>query len=95
MAAAKRYRVTATMVVVKIAGAQGGETYLRRGRVLPSTVAAAEVKRLVDRGLVEAVSAKDDKAAGGTDDKAAGGTDEKTAGAAADTAAGGDSTSGS
>jgi hypothetical protein len=51
----KIHRVTATMVVVKVPGAQGGETYLRRGRRLPDSVEKDEVKRLVGLGLVETV----------------------------------------
>ena len=55
MAAPKKYahRVAATMIVAKIPGAQGGEVYLRKGRVLPSTVEAAEIKRLSGLGLIE------------------------------------------
>lgn len=51
----KIHRVKATMVVVKVPGAQGGETYLRRGRRLPDSVESDEVKRLVKLGLVETV----------------------------------------
>lgn len=54
MAAKKTaHRVAATMIVVKVPGAQGGEVYLRRGRVLPESVEGDEVKRLVGLGLVE------------------------------------------
>lgn len=52
MPAKKRYQVTATMIVAKVPGAQGGEVYLRRGRILPDSVEAAEVKRLIGLGLV-------------------------------------------
>lgn len=51
----KIHRVKATMVVVKVPGAQGGETYLRRGRRLPDSVEPEEVKRLVRLGLVETI----------------------------------------
>ncbi|MFD6030481.1 hypothetical protein ACFWE5_07180 [Cellulosimicrobium funkei] len=56
----KIHRVTATMVVVKVPGAQGGETYLRRGRRLPDSVEKDEVKRLVGLGLVETVDVEVD-----------------------------------
>lgn len=52
MAAAKRYEVAAALVVVKVPGAQGGEVYLRRGQLLPVTVVAAEIKRLLGRDLI-------------------------------------------
>jgi hypothetical protein len=55
MAAAKRYRVKATMIVAKVPGAQGGEVYLRAGRLVPDTVTAAETKRLAGLGLIEVV----------------------------------------
>ena len=53
MAAKKEYRVTATMIVAKVPGAQGGEVYLRKGRMLPAAVTADEVKRLLALGLIE------------------------------------------
>ncbi|WP_336642797.1 hypothetical protein [Microbacterium sp. MMO-113] len=55
MAEAKKYahRVTATMIVAKVPGAQGGEVYLRQGRVLPASVTADEIKRLSTLGLIE------------------------------------------
>ena len=55
MAAAAKvaHRVTATMIVVRVPGAQGGETYLRRGRDLPASVEPGEVKRLLSLGLIE------------------------------------------
>jgi len=56
MASKTRTRVTATMIVVKVPGAQGGETYLRKGRFLPESVTPREVKRLKELGLVETVS---------------------------------------
>lgn len=55
MATKTRHRVTAVMIVAKVPGAQGGETYLRQGRFLPDSVTAAEVKRLKGLGLVETV----------------------------------------
>lgn len=51
---AVQHRVKAVMIVAKLAGAQGGESYFRRGRVLPSTVAEAEITRLLELGLIEA-----------------------------------------
>ena len=57
MAAKTRYKVAAAQIVVKVPGAQGGEAYFRRGRRLPATVEADEVKRLLDIGLIE----KDDE----------------------------------
>ncbi|MCT1363962.1 hypothetical protein [Microbacterium sp. p3-SID131] len=55
MAAAKKtaHRVAATMIVAKVPGAQGGEVYLRKGRILPSAVEASEIKRLTGLGLIE------------------------------------------
>lgn len=55
MAESKKYahRVTATMIVAKVPGAQGGEVYLRQGRVLPESVTADEIKRLTTLGLIE------------------------------------------
>lgn len=53
MAAKTRYKVAAAQIVVKVPGAQGGEAYFRRGRRLPDTVDAGEVKRLLDIGLIE------------------------------------------
>ena len=58
MAAKTKYKVTATMIVVRVPGAQGGEVYLYRGRTLPDTVEAPEVKRLLGVGLIEKVDAK-------------------------------------
>ena len=55
MAKQYRHRVTATMIVVMVPGAQGGEVYLRSGRFLPATVDSKEVKRLLTLGLIEAV----------------------------------------
>ncbi|WP_188043670.1 hypothetical protein [Changpingibacter yushuensis] len=48
-----QYRVDATMIVVKVPGAQGGEVYLSRGRFVPDTVDAKEVKRLLGLGLIK------------------------------------------
>lgn len=56
MATKTRNRVTATMIVAKVPGAQGGEAYLRRGRLLPESVTAKEVKRLKELGLIETVT---------------------------------------
>jgi hypothetical protein len=50
-----RHQVTATMIVAKVPGAQGGETYLRQGQFLPSNVSKTETERLLDRGLIAAV----------------------------------------
>lgn len=58
MAAKTKYKVTATMIVVRVPGAQGGEVYLYRGRTLPDTVEAPEVKRLLGLGLIEKVDPK-------------------------------------
>lgn len=58
MAARTRYKVTATMIVVKVPGALGGEIYLYRGRTLPETVEPTEVKRLLGLGLIEKVDPK-------------------------------------
>ena len=52
MAVKTRYVVTASMIVVQVPGAQGGETYLRKGRPLPASVETAEAKRLLALGLV-------------------------------------------
>ncbi|PPF64545.1 hypothetical protein C5E11_03900 [Clavibacter michiganensis] len=60
MAERKRYGVTAVMIVAKVPGAQGGEVYLRRGRVLPDSVTRAEVKRLLDLDLIEEVESYED-----------------------------------
>lgn len=65
MATKTRNRVTATMIVAKVPGAQGGEVYLRRGRFLPESVTAKEVKRLKELGLIETVTVE----AGGTGDE--------------------------
>lgn len=59
MATKTRHRVTAVMIVAKVPGAQGGETYLRQGRFLPDSVTADEVKRLKGLGLVETVKVED------------------------------------
>lgn len=53
MAKKTAHRVTATMIVAKVPGAQGGEVYLRKGRTLPASVDADEIKRLTTLGLVE------------------------------------------
>jgi hypothetical protein len=53
MAAKTKYRVAATMIVVRVPGAQGGEVYFNRGRTLPDTVPSGEVKRLLALGLIE------------------------------------------
>lgn len=54
MAAKKTaHRVTATMIVAKVPGAQGGEVYLRKGRTLPASVEEKEIKRLTTLGLIE------------------------------------------
>lgn len=71
--AKKRYQATATMLVVRVPGAQGGEVYLRRGRLLPATVAADEIKRLLSLGLIgEATEVPeesgDDGSGSGSDD---------------------------
>lgn len=58
MAAKTKYTVTATMIVVRVPGAQGGEVYLYRGRTLPDTVEAPEVKRLLGLGLIAKVDPK-------------------------------------
>lgn len=50
---AKRYQAKATMLVVRVPGAQGGEVYLRKGRKLPASVEGTEIKRLLGRGLIE------------------------------------------
>lgn len=55
MAAKTQYEVTADLIVVQVQGAQGGEVYLRRGAILPSTVSAREGKRLHDLELVKKV----------------------------------------
>jgi hypothetical protein len=55
MATKTRHRVTAVMIVAKVPGAQGGETYLRQGRFLPDSVTADEVKRLKGLGLIETI----------------------------------------
>ncbi len=65
--AEKRYEVAAAQIVVKVPGAAGGETYLRRGRLLPATVEKAEVKRLLELGLIAGVDGVD-----GSDDADAG-----------------------
>jgi len=50
---AKAYQAKATMLVVRVPGAQGGEVYLRKGRKLPAAVEGSEIKRLLGRGLIE------------------------------------------
>lgn len=55
--AEKRYEVAAAQIVVKVPGAAGGETYLRRGRLLPATVEKTELKRLLTLGLIVAADA--------------------------------------
>lgn len=69
MAAAKKtaHRVTATMIVVKVPGAQGGEVYLRKGRRLPASVDSDEIKRLTGLGLVEKYEIEDADSAAGAD----------------------------
>lgn len=52
---AKRYGVTAVMIVAKVPGAQGGESYFRRNRILPEAVPAKEIRRLLGLGLIEEV----------------------------------------
>ena len=53
MAAKTKYKVVATMIVVRVPGAQGGEVYFNRGRTLPDTVESSELKRLLALGLIE------------------------------------------
>lgn len=53
MAAKTRYKTKAAQIVVKVPGAQGGEAYFRRGRLLPTTVEDEEVKRLLKLDLIE------------------------------------------
>ncbi|MDQ1127568.1 hypothetical protein QE428_002601 [Microbacterium sp. SORGH_AS 505] len=62
--AEQRFEVAAAQIVVKVPGAAGGETYLRRGRLLPATVEKAEVKRLLELGLIAGVDGADDADAG-------------------------------
>jgi membrane protein involved in colicin uptake len=64
------HRVAATLIVAKT---DSGETYLRKGAVLPAGVGAAERKRLVGLGLVEQVkvlTAAEQKAAAEAAEKA-------------------------
>lgn len=72
MAASKKtaHRVTATMIVAKVPGAQGGEVYLRKGRVLPESVEDKEIKRLTALGLIEKfeLDASDDDAGNSSTD---------------------------
>lgn len=57
MAAAKASHVVkATMIVVSVPGAAGGETYLRQGRNLPASVPAEEIARLKALGLIEKIA---------------------------------------
>jgi len=60
--AAKRYVVTATLIVVRLRGAQGGEVYLKGGKFLPSTVDEAEAERLSNLGLVGEVEVSEEAA---------------------------------
>ncbi|PFG19869.1 hypothetical protein [Serinibacter salmoneus] len=78
MAAAKKWAVKAPQIVVKVEGAQGGEVYLRKGRVLPATVKPEEVKRLASLGLVVEVKESPKEQAPGGD-----GGDGGSAGASA------------
>jgi hypothetical protein len=55
-----RYQVAATMIVAKVPGAQGGETYLRQGQFLPSNVSKTECERLLGLGLITEVPTADD-----------------------------------
>jgi hypothetical protein len=50
--AQKQHRVTATMIVAKVPGAQGGESYFRKDRILPESVTDKEIKRLTALGLI-------------------------------------------
>lgn len=56
---AKAYQAKATMLVVRVPGAQGGEVYLRQGRKLPASVEGSEIKRLLARGLIEEAADED------------------------------------
>lgn len=47
------FRVVAPLIAVRVDGAQGGEVYLRQGRVLPASVSREESKRLLAVGLIE------------------------------------------
>ncbi|WZH36244.1 MAG: hypothetical protein PIR02_15970 [Microbacterium enclense] len=53
MATKKRYIVTAARIVARIPGAQGGEAYLRKGRLLPASIEDAEIARLLELELIE------------------------------------------
>jgi len=50
-----KFAVLPPMIVVRVPGAQGGETYMRAGRVLPDSVSAPERKRLLRLGLIAEV----------------------------------------
>lgn len=67
MARKTAHRVTATMIVAKVPGAQGGEVYLRKGRTLPASVDADEIKRLAALGLVERFEIEDAEEGAGAD----------------------------
>lgn len=47
------------MIVARVPGAQGGETYLRKGQYLPASVTSDETGRLLALGLVETVEIAD------------------------------------
>ncbi|PPG29650.1 hypothetical protein [Pseudoclavibacter sp. RFBB5] len=54
--AKQRNQVVATMIVVKVPGAPGGEAYFKKGKYLPSGVPADELKRLKALELVKTVT---------------------------------------
>ena len=54
MAGGEGHKVSAPLIVVRVPGAAGGETYFRRGQLLPSSVSKTERERLVELGLVVA-----------------------------------------
>lgn len=50
-----KFAVLPPMIVVRVPGAQGGETYMRAGRILPESVTPQEKGRLLGLGLIAEV----------------------------------------
>lgn len=48
-----RYEVAATLIVVQVPGATGGEAYFRRGDLVPASTTKRETERLLTLGLIQ------------------------------------------